>query len=342
MAVSRVRGLLATPSRDEEFVTATVPVLVGREEESGLLRRRWEQSKAGVGQVVLRQRRGRHWQVGPGGGAAGAGARRGVAAHGLSLFALSHHQCPLSRDHPPRAPVAVCAGRSPRHQAGQIGGGAAALWPAAGRGGAAVGRVAVGAAAGGALCGADVDAAATETADAGRAGGVAGGRGRAAAGAGGVGRPALGRPHHAGGPRAGHRAGAHGADVARADVSPGVQPALAATLPHDPSRAQPPGAPAGRGADYPAGGRQNPAGRGGAAHRGQNGWGAAVCRRADQDAAGLAAAAGRGGPVCAHRAAAHGGDSGHLTGCAHGPAGSAPDGQRGGAARGGAGAGVCL
>jgi predicted ATPase len=28
-------------------------VLVGREEESGLLRRRWEQSKAGLGQVVL-------------------------------------------------------------------------------------------------------------------------------------------------------------------------------------------------------------------------------------------------------------------------------------------------
>jgi class 3 adenylate cyclase len=53
MAVSRVRGLLATPSRDEEFVTATVPVLVGREEESGLLRRRWDQSKAGLGQVVF-------------------------------------------------------------------------------------------------------------------------------------------------------------------------------------------------------------------------------------------------------------------------------------------------
>ena len=53
MALSRVRGPLATPSHDEEFVTATVPVLVGREEESGLLRRRWEQSKAGLGQVVL-------------------------------------------------------------------------------------------------------------------------------------------------------------------------------------------------------------------------------------------------------------------------------------------------
>jgi class 3 adenylate cyclase/tetratricopeptide (TPR) repeat protein len=52
MAVSRVRGLLATPSREEEFVTAAAPLLVGREEESGLLRRRWEQSKAGLGQVV--------------------------------------------------------------------------------------------------------------------------------------------------------------------------------------------------------------------------------------------------------------------------------------------------
>ena len=52
MTISRVRGLLVPPSHDEELVTATVPVLVGREEESGLLRRRWEQSKAGLGQVV--------------------------------------------------------------------------------------------------------------------------------------------------------------------------------------------------------------------------------------------------------------------------------------------------
>jgi class 3 adenylate cyclase len=52
MAVSRVCDLLATPSRDEEFVTAGLAVLMGREEESGLLRRRWAQSKAGLGQVV--------------------------------------------------------------------------------------------------------------------------------------------------------------------------------------------------------------------------------------------------------------------------------------------------
>jgi predicted ATPase/class 3 adenylate cyclase len=53
MAVSCVRGLLATSSRDEEFIAAGAPFLVGREEESGLLRRRWDQSKAGLGQVVL-------------------------------------------------------------------------------------------------------------------------------------------------------------------------------------------------------------------------------------------------------------------------------------------------
>jgi class 3 adenylate cyclase/predicted ATPase len=53
MTLSRVCGLLATPSSDEEFVTAGVPLLVGREEESGLLRRRWDQSKAGLGQVVF-------------------------------------------------------------------------------------------------------------------------------------------------------------------------------------------------------------------------------------------------------------------------------------------------
>jgi hypothetical protein len=53
MTVSRVCGLLKTSSRDEDYVTDGVAVLVGREEESGLLRRRWEQSNAGLGQVVF-------------------------------------------------------------------------------------------------------------------------------------------------------------------------------------------------------------------------------------------------------------------------------------------------
>src|SRR5215510_264909 len=42
------------PARDEaEPAPARLPFLVGREEELGLLLRRWEQSKAGLGQVVL-------------------------------------------------------------------------------------------------------------------------------------------------------------------------------------------------------------------------------------------------------------------------------------------------
>jgi class 3 adenylate cyclase len=53
MVVSRVRGLLATSSRDEESFAAGAPFLVGREEERGLLRRRWNQSKAGLGQVIF-------------------------------------------------------------------------------------------------------------------------------------------------------------------------------------------------------------------------------------------------------------------------------------------------
>jgi class 3 adenylate cyclase len=53
MAMHRVRGLLTTPSHDEEFEIAAAPLLVGREKESGLLRRRWVQSKAGLGQVVF-------------------------------------------------------------------------------------------------------------------------------------------------------------------------------------------------------------------------------------------------------------------------------------------------
>src|SRR5262245_2192133 len=53
MAISRVRGLLAAPGPDEDIAPATVSTLVGREEESGLLLRHWNESKAGLGQVVF-------------------------------------------------------------------------------------------------------------------------------------------------------------------------------------------------------------------------------------------------------------------------------------------------
>jgi predicted ATPase len=78
-----VRGLLATLSRDEEFVTATVPVLVGREEESGLLRRRWDQSKAGLGQVVFVS-----GEAGIGKSALVQGLRAQVRAEGLPRLAF--------------------------------------------------------------------------------------------------------------------------------------------------------------------------------------------------------------------------------------------------------------
>ena len=83
MTISRVRGLLATASRDEEFVTATVPVLVGREEESGLLRRRWDQSKAGLGQVVFVS-----GEAGIGKSALVEGLRAQVRAEGLPRIAF--------------------------------------------------------------------------------------------------------------------------------------------------------------------------------------------------------------------------------------------------------------
>jgi predicted AAA+ superfamily ATPase len=51
MHVFRVLGMLE--GREDETTAVGVPFLVGRDEELGLLARRWDQSKAGLGQVVL-------------------------------------------------------------------------------------------------------------------------------------------------------------------------------------------------------------------------------------------------------------------------------------------------
>jgi class 3 adenylate cyclase/predicted ATPase len=83
MTITRVRGLLARPSPDEEFVTPTVPELVGREEESGLLRRRWSQSQAGLGQVVFVS-----GEAGIGKSALVEGLRAQVRAEGLPRIAF--------------------------------------------------------------------------------------------------------------------------------------------------------------------------------------------------------------------------------------------------------------
>ena len=53
MAVFCVLGPQESPDDEEEARPARIPFLVGRDEEVGLLRRRWEQSKEGLGQVVL-------------------------------------------------------------------------------------------------------------------------------------------------------------------------------------------------------------------------------------------------------------------------------------------------
>ena len=54
LSVSRVVGTAEEPHEMDEASSAEQPVfLVGRDEEVGLLRRRWEQSKEGLGQVVL-------------------------------------------------------------------------------------------------------------------------------------------------------------------------------------------------------------------------------------------------------------------------------------------------
>ena len=84
MTITRVRGLLATPSSDEEFVTPAVPALIGREEESGLLRRRWSQSQAGLGQVVFVS-----GEAGIGKSALVAGLRAQVRAEGFPRIAFS-------------------------------------------------------------------------------------------------------------------------------------------------------------------------------------------------------------------------------------------------------------
>ena len=53
MQVFRVLGPIKADVDEDESVVADIPFIVGRDEEMGLLLRRWEQSKEGLGQVVL-------------------------------------------------------------------------------------------------------------------------------------------------------------------------------------------------------------------------------------------------------------------------------------------------
>ena len=53
MSVSRVIGPIEEQQVEDETTPESIVFLVGRDEEVGLLRRRWEQAKEGLGQVVL-------------------------------------------------------------------------------------------------------------------------------------------------------------------------------------------------------------------------------------------------------------------------------------------------
>ena len=338
MTLSRVHGLLAPPRPDEEFVTAPVPVLVGREEESGLLRRRWEQSKAGLGQVVFIS-----GEAGIGKSALVEALRAQVRAEGMPRIAyrcspyhttsalyplITHieHLLQFAPDDPPATRLAKL----------EVGLGPYDL-PLAEVVPLFAGLLSV-------PLPAEPYAPLTltpqqqkqQTLDA-LVAWLAAEAER---------QPVLvvWEDLHWADPTT---LEVLGLVIAQAPTVPMLhvltsRPAFSPPWPQrshiTPLVLTPPGAPAGRGAHYTAGGRQTPPGRGRAAPRDQNRWGTAVCRRADEDAAGLSIAAGGGGAVCAHRATAHGGDSGHLTGCAHGAPGSAHHGQRGRAAWRGAGA----
>ena len=98
MPVFQVLGVPDTADEEEAATPGRAVFLVGRDEELGLLRRRWEQSKAGLGQVVLIR------------GEAGIGdsslvetmraqvRREGYTRADGSLFAVSYQQCALSGD----------------------------------------------------------------------------------------------------------------------------------------------------------------------------------------------------------------------------------------------------
>ena len=106
-------------------------------------------------------------------------------------------------------------------------------------------------------------------------------------------------------------------------ASPGVSSALGAPVPPHPADARPFTPSPGRDDGAAAHGRQAPARRGARAGGRQDGWGAAVCRRTRQDATGIWAGAGGGGPLCADWTLAAAGHSRDLTGLPHGAAGPA-------------------
>ena len=123
---------------------------------------------------------------------------------------------------------------------------------------------------------------------------------------------------------AGHARGAgpHGSDAARAHLPPGLCPPMVTARAYHAAHSEPPGPLAGRDADPALDGRQGAACRGGAASCHQDRWGAPVCRGADQDAPGIRPPAGGSTPLCPHGAAGERPDSHHAARFLDGPPGS--------------------
>ena len=191
MVVYRVLRPVEAHHDDQETIAAGTPFLVGRDEEVGLLRRRWEQAKEGLGQVVLLS------------GEAGIGKssllevlRAQVYDEGFPRIAFrcsSYYQDSALNPVMNRVAYQMHLQRddTPAAKLDKIGAGAANICPASAGNRTALCCPAVDTA-GQPLCRSDPDATATEAADARRPGGLAHGASRAAARAGGLGRSALG------------------------------------------------------------------------------------------------------------------------------------------------------
>ena len=99
-------------SRFEALHMTGLAALVGREEESELLMRRWSRAKSGEGQVVLLSGEAGHRQIAAHGGPSGMPRRRTAYAPALFLLPAAHGQRSLSH----HRPDAACRGAGARRR----------------------------------------------------------------------------------------------------------------------------------------------------------------------------------------------------------------------------------
>ena len=284
--VWRVAGLREEEDAEFETTAADFP-LVGRDEEIGLLRRAWQQTKEeGHGQVVFIS-----GEPGIGKSALVDTLRRAVRAEGLTritfrcspyhtnsaLYPVIEHWKRLAGWQPEddgaarlaKLESALAPYRLPREEAVPLF--ASLLSLPLGDGYPKL----------------ESDAGTTQGADRGRARRDVPGGSRAATAARGLGRRALGRPVNVGPPGPADRPGADRAAVDRADLSPGIRAALAGALACQALDPQPARTAADRGDGDPSRRRQSTAGGGRRAHRAEDRRRSAVRRGDDQGGAEL-------------------------------------------------------